>query len=281
MNRNLLRKITVLLSLTILSGCKTITIPVEKYSQYEFEKSYTLEGDTLKIVLKNPLQCPLRVWIFSPDTALQNRFNAMPVVIESKSDTILTYTDVHGSSPELRFSSRLGNTSKEIKPIKMDLPYPKNVTHTVIQGNNTNFTHNTDWSRYAFDFDLKTNDTICSATDGYVVGLVDKYKFSGKGKEWKPFANYLTIYEPISGVFCQYVHLVQNGCLVKIGDRVQRGQKIALSGNTGQSTVEHLHFSCLVPVDSEDGLKSIPIRFAGVQYTAELKEGDTLRNSHN
>jgi hypothetical protein len=279
MNRSLLRKITVLLGLTILSGCKTITVPVEKYSQYEFEKSYTLEGDTLKIVLKNPLQCPLRVWVFSPDTTLQNRLNpSMPLVLESKSDTILTYTGVHGSNPELRFSSRLGSTSKEIKPIEMDLPYPKNATYTVIQGNNTNFTHNTDWSRYAFDFNLKKNDTICSSTDGYVVGLVDKYKFSGTGKEWQPFANYLTVYDPVSGVFCQYAHLNQYGSLVKIGDRVQRGQRIALSGNTGQSTEEHLHFSCLVPVNNEDGLKSIPIDFVGIHNTADLKEGDKVRN---
>lgn len=202
----------------------------------------------------------------------------MPIVLESKSDTILSYTNIHGFNHELRFSHRLGSTSKQIKPIELDLPFLKNSTYSVIQGNNTNFTHNTNWSRYAFDFDLKANDTICSATEGYVVGLVDKYKFSGKEKEWEPFANYLTIYEPVSGIFCQYVHLVQNGSLVKIGDKVVRGQKIALSGNTGQSTVAHLHFSCLVPADSEDGLKLIPINFVGVKNTTELKEGDKLTN---
>ena len=127
------------------------------------------------------------------------------------------------------------------------------------------------------DFDLKTNDTICSATDGFIVGVVDKYKDSGKGSEWKPYANYLTIYEPNSGVFTQYVHLVENGSLVKIGDKVYRGQKIALSGNTGQSTEEHLHFSCLIPVNSKDGLKSIPIEFIGGIKGINLKKGDELK----
>jgi murein DD-endopeptidase MepM/ murein hydrolase activator NlpD len=127
------------------------------------------------------------------------------------------------------------------------------------------------------DFDLKTNDTICSATDGFVVGVVSKYKYGGKGEEWKPFANFSTIYEPSSGVFTQYNHLVENGSLVKVGDKIVRGQKIALSGNTGLSTEEHLHFSCLIPVNSEDGLKSIPIEFVGGIKGINLKKGDELK----
>jgi murein DD-endopeptidase MepM/ murein hydrolase activator NlpD len=70
---------------------------------------------------------------------------------------------------------------------------------------------------------------------------------------------------------------VYNGSLVKIGDKVHRGQKIALSGNTGQSTVEHLHFSSLVPVNSEGGLKSVPIEFVGGIKAIHLKKGDVLK----
>lgn len=46
----------MLFSLTILLGCKAIELPRQRYSQYEFEKSYTFEGNTLKIVVKNLLQ---------------------------------------------------------------------------------------------------------------------------------------------------------------------------------------------------------------------------------
>jgi murein DD-endopeptidase MepM/ murein hydrolase activator NlpD len=74
-----------------------------------------------------------------------------------------------------------------------------------------------------------TNDTICSATDGFVVGIVNQYKYGGRRLKWHPFANTITVYDPISGLFTQYAHLVQKGNLVKMGDKVIRGQKIGLA----------------------------------------------------
>ncbi len=262
----------------LLSGCKTTKLPSVKYNQYEYGKSYTYKDDTLKIELKNPLESPLRIWIFSASEELQKKFNEIsPIVLANKSDTLLILSNINEFDNEIRFSSRLGSTLKKVDKIQLDLPFPKGKEYTILQGNNTNFTHNTNMSRYALDFDLKTNDTICSATNGYVVGIVDKYRSSGLGSEWKSYGNFITTYDPNSGVFCQYVHLVQNGSLVKIGDKIKRGQPIALSGNTGQSTMEHLHFSCLIPVNNEDGLKSIPIKFVGGIKGVDLKKGEVLK----
>ncbi len=46
-------------------------------------------------------------------------------------------------------------------------------------------------------------------------------------------------YKTVSGYTVIYAHL--NKYIVNIGDFIAKGQKIALSGNTGQSTGPHLH----------------------------------------
>ena len=39
-----------------------------------------------------------------------------------------------------------------------------------------------------------------------------------------------------------YGHMTQNGVLVEPGEQVTQGDVLALSGNSGQSPVPHLHF---------------------------------------
>ncbi|WP_405211733.1 M23 family metallopeptidase [Dokdonia sp. Asnod2-E02] len=273
-----MHRVFIFIFVLINVSCNSTKLPTERFSQYEYFKSYSFENNNLKIELKNPLHCPLRVWLFNDDNELQNRFNQLnPIELNSTSDTLIVLPKVNQTNSDIKFSSRLGSVAKNIEEIKLELPFPNKKEYKIIQGNNTNYTHSTDYSRYAIDFDLKTNDTICSATSGFVVGVVDKYKHGGKGDQWKPYGNYVTIYEPQSGLFTQYVHLVKNGSLVKVGDEVISGQPIALSGKTGQTDIEHLHFNCLIPVNSNDGLKSIPFEFIEGYKSKNLKKNDIVR----
>ena len=271
-------KKAIWIALLFLGGCTSVKLPNKEYAQYDYGKSHTYRNDTLSIQISNPLQSPLRVWVFNENDRLQSLLNELnPITLDPKKDTLLVIPGIQDFDGRIRFASRLGDLAKEITPIKIQFPFVENKEYQVLQGNNTNFTHNSDYSRYAIDFDLKTNDTICSATSGYVVGMVETYEFGGKGNEWRPYANFITIYDPDSGIFCQYVHLVKHGSLVALGDRVSMGQPIALSGNTGQSTREHLHFNCLRPVDNNDGLISIPVEFLNGQRGVDLKEGDVVK----
>jgi len=273
-----IKLIVAYLFISFLYSCKTTKLPAETYNQYTYHRSFEYLDHRLTVELKNPLHAPLRVWIFNSNKDLQAIFNEInPIELAARKDTSLVFNDIAEFDNNLNFSSRLGSLSKKIKPLKLEFPFPKGREYRVLQGNNTNFTHNTDWSRYAIDFDLKTNDTIASASKGYVVGVVDRYEFGGEGEEWKPYANYITIYEPDAGIFLQYVHLVKNGSLVTVGDKVETGQPIALSGNTGQSNMEHLHLNCLIPENSENGLRSIPIEFVGGIFGEDLKAGDVVK----
>ena len=176
MNKLILKlKIVISVLLTFIVGCTSTKFPSEVCTQYEYEKSYSFSEDTLKIDLKNPLWSPLRVWVFNDNDSLQSVLNELnPIVLDAQSDTIVVIPKVRNFDDRLRFSSRLGKLSKEIKPYKMEFPFAKNKEYIILQGNNTNFTHNSNFSRYAIDFNLKTNDTVHSATNGYVVGVIDK-----------------------------------------------------------------------------------------------------------
>lgn len=262
-------------------GCASTKIPSEELPQNEFlPPIINLVNNNLNIELKNPVNCPIRVVLESNNQNVNNEFERLGTIeLKAKSDTIISIFNVSefDQNTSFNYTWNFGSLSKKIEKIKLALPFPNGREYKVIQGNNTDHTHNTDWSRYAVDLDLKINDTICSATSGFVVGVIDEYEFGGIGDEWRPYGNFITIYEPNSGIFTQYAHLIKSGSFVEVGDAVKLGQAIGLSGMTGQTDTEHLHFSCLVPTNKEDGLKSIAFEFIGSYQSTELKKGDLIK----
>ena len=64
------------------------------------------------------------------------------------------------------------------------------------------------------------------------------------------------------GTTGEYYHLMQGGALVEVGESVQRGQLIARSGNTGHTTMPHLHFA-VYRATTWGNTQSIPVRFGG------------------
>lgn len=271
-----MKRILCFLLFCFLVGCSSSNLPTEKYAQFRFYRNYTVENNELKVEIGNPLHSPLRVWVYNADEALQARFDKLnPVVLPAKTDTVLAFTGISELANEVRFGWAFGDPGTALKKEPLDLPFPTGRSYRVIQGNHGKFSHYTDYSRYAVDFALKVNDTICAATDGYVVGVIEQYEFGGKGDEWRPFSNYITMYDPNSGLYTQYVHLVKAGSFVEVGDPVKKGQPIGLSGLTGKTDIEHLHFNVLEP--SAKGLKSTPFEFAGGVQSESLKRNDVIK----
>lgn len=262
-----------------MGSCKINELPKAQLSQFRLDIDYEFLENGLSLTLKNPLHCPVRIWVKSEDSRLKSHFDKInPITLSPLKDSLFTIGVTVAEITELDFAARLGDTSKQINIGKVDLPFQRNKSYKLNQGPNSEPTHNTDWSRYALDFGLSIGDTICAAMDGYVVGVVEGYKAGGAGKKWKNYGNFITTYNSESGVFNQYVHLDYKGSFVDVGDKVVRGQIIGISGMTGQTTGEHLHFNCLKPVHSEDGLISIPIDSIGKYKFSELKRNQMLTN---
>lgn len=75
--------------------------------------------------------------------------------------------------------------------------------------------------------------------------------------------NMITIKHEMNGhiEYSSYAHLKPDSISVKPGDRVQRGEQIAAVGNTGDSTLTHLHFQLNSGPDAFHS-RSLPVSFS-------------------
>ncbi|MER6673914.1 M23 family metallopeptidase [Streptomyces sp. NPDC000983] len=84
------------------------------------------------------------------------------------------------------------------------------------------------------DFAVSTGTQVYAAHGGTVV------KAGGNGAGDGPAYGNAVVIKHGNGTYSQYAHLSK--IQVKIGQVVKTGQRIALSGNTGNSSGPHLHF---------------------------------------
>lgn len=107
---------------------------------------------------------------------------------------------------------------------------------------------------------LPEGDPVIAARGGEVAAVVDGYTRGGNNASLADKANVVLVLHD-DGSFASYTHL-SSGIPVKPGDRVEAGEVLGRSGNTGYSPKPHLHFA--VWVRDEDGeTRTVPIRFAG------------------
>jgi len=137
------------------------------------------------------------------------------------------------------------------------LPYEPGAACRVNQGYNERFTHKGSM-KYSIDFGMSVGSYIYAAREGIVVDVKDDSNKHGLSRYYRKFANYITIYHS-DGTFSQYVHIMKDGSLVKVGDYVEKGQLIGLSGNTGRTRGPHLHF--MVYKATYKGKETIPTLF--------------------
>lgn len=267
--------IVIALLLSVLYACNSVKLPQAKFNASPLGYSQQVVRDSLIIMVDNLLECPVRIVL--NDSSLNKRFENKGLVLLSPKEKKRTSIFLGDSKQyDLGANYMLGNAMSYPKETRLALPFQNGKKYTVVQGHNGNFSHKDGLSKLALDFDLKTGDTICAAASGFVVGLVDKYQYFGKDSSWKDYANFITLYHPETGLFTEYVHLKGKGALVAIGDFVNAGQPIALSGMTGWTTTPHLHF---VAYFRNTSWKSEPVNVNFIEgYKAEaLKSGDVVQ----
>jgi len=123
------------------------------------------------------------------------------------------------------------------------LPFLKGQSALISQGYDGKGNHK---GIEALDFNLPIGTAIAAIRSGIVIKVVDIFEKHGDTEDFTRFANYIIIMHS-DETFALYKHLKSKSAKVKAGDKIRRGQVIALSGNTGWTIVPHLHLEVYKP----------------------------------
>ncbi len=168
----------------------------------------------------------------------------------------------------------------------------------------SNHHHDTQSQKYAFDFIMVNKEVSFFKTDGssnedyFSFGLDILAPASGeiievvsglrdnKPKELNSFnfiGNYIMIKHDDS-TFSVLGHLKQNSTVVKVGQKVKAGDKLAECGNSGYTTDPHLHFHVQdsdVFAKLDDNYKRIDVAKGKKVYFDKLKVGKDIEENYS
>lgn len=200
------------------------------------------------------------------------------------------HTSVVASFSAVLLAGCLADGDVEGPPTEYDtsrlyyLPYEYGVASGVVQGYDGHHSH---VGEYSLDFKMPVGSLILAAREGTVVEVVDVH--SGNCPQSKNCSNNLIYINHDSGPDAdgtqgRYLHIETGGACVKVGDKVQQGDVIALSGNVGISLIPHLHFQVVgasAPptfVDVNEGGSGIPD--ASTSYAPMYASANQIRTDH-
>jgi murein DD-endopeptidase MepM/ murein hydrolase activator NlpD len=146
------------------------------------------------------------------------------------------------------------------------LPYAVSSAYRVLQGYGSRFSH-TGREKYAIDFNMPVGSPVHAARSGVVARVEESHSKGCWDDGCGQYANFIVVLHS-DGTTGEYYHLDKNGALVDVGDPVVRGQRIGVSGNTGHTTMPHLHFAVYRAVDW-GRTQSIAVRFQSAEGIIE------------
>ncbi len=149
-------------------------------------------------------------------------------------------------------------------PRDVEYAYPLQTSQLRIeQGWGGAYSHHDVQNRHAVDFAAGIGTPVIAARTGTVMEVEADFARAGLDAEtFAGRANFVRIVHD-DGTMALYAHLDVDGVLVRVGQRVRKGEAIGFSGNTGFTAGPHLHFT--VQANRGMRLESIPFRMFGPQ----------------
>ncbi len=209
---------------------------------------------------KNSFYAPVEVGFTSPSTKKLIR-----KVIPARGQQALLVSET--KAPNLNYRWALGKPLASVEDYAYHAPFSSSKAHKITQAFNGKYSHQNDYNKYAVDIAMDVGTYLTAVRGGTVIWVKDDYHMSGTTRYFLDKANGIKVLHD-DGTFSLYAHILMDTALVKEGDTVATGDRLARSGSSGFSTGPHLHFSVL----KNSGLKNIAIPFKfidnkGQKYT--------------
>jgi murein DD-endopeptidase MepM/ murein hydrolase activator NlpD len=242
----------------------------------------TQEGITLyaQNTYYAPIQLAFRI-VTPHNVADSTPLKGMQMLPPRGDATLLSVGAANPSMPvsfDYEYQFLPGDPQAEHRPDRpYRFPFGKSSAFLVTQAYPDTVTHTDPSSQYAIDFAMPIGTHIDAARGGVVIEIASDFFEAGvDAAKDGPRANVIRILHD-DGTMSLYGHLNWNSIRVVPGQRIERGEYIADSGNTGFSTGPHLHF--VVQRNRGGAIISLPIEFetasgapvgarSGERYTA-------------
>ncbi len=272
--------------LTLLTLFAVATAALADQQSYPFKLAYRQGNGTVEILAQNNGPAPMLVTVDLGKSVNVSADHASPIIVVSKPNETLMVATVRATDSSKAF--RLAVSYKfsigdpdavhdsgavYLLPLRDGL---KLMVGQVVGGKIT--THTGPDSRYAVDFDVPIGSPVVAARSGIVVDIDQGYTAGGNDPKLK--ANHVLILQE-DGTVAEYSHLSANRVTVNFGQKVEAGELIGYSGNTGYSSGPHLHFAVLTDTRTADGnakYLSHPVRFVNgsLMQAIELAQDQVL-----
>lgn len=212
----------------------------------------------------NLLAGPIEVMLEGPRGRALVSDPALPAraTVPARGSALVAVIEPDGRPGRIQMDLQTVPGAPAAQPRDVEYAMPLRVPRVRIdQGHGGRFSHTDMQNRHALDFAADVGTVVQAARAGTVMQVASGFDRSGLDAKYTGRANFIRIVHE-DGTMALYAHLDTNGVHVRPGQRVQAGQQIGLSGNTGYSTGPHLHF--VVQANRGMRLESVPVRITGL-----------------